>query len=229
MADSHRIIIQPDGPLFVRGWVPLTVLPSASPSLSEREALRTDESRTRVRPVHALCRCGISRMMPYCDGVHLRIEWDGQETADREHDGSDARVIEGQRADSLRDDLPLCARAGFCQQGDVSAWSLIEQTDDPQITARLKDMAALCPSGRLTYLETDAAGEAAEPLEPHIMMVPGGPFWVVGEIHLVTWEGREYALRGRRALCRCGASRNKPFCDGTHVAIAFEQDQPESG
>ena len=55
------------------------------------------------------------------------------------------------------------------------------------------------------------------------MMVPGGPFWVEGDITLATWGGEEYAPHGRRALCRCGASKNKPFCDGTHQEIRFEQ------
>ena len=37
-----------------------------------------------------------------------------------------------------------------------------------------------------------------------------------------SWDGVEYELRNRYALCRCGASRNKPFCDAMHVTVGFE-------
>jgi CDGSH-type Zn-finger protein len=52
-----------------------------------------------------------------------------------------------------------------------------------------------------------------------------GPYLVdVGEdVKLVDWEGREYEVRKRPfTLCRCGASSNKPFCDGTHSRVGFQ-------
>lgn len=54
-----------------------------------------------------------------------------------------------------------------------------------------------------------------------------GPYLVRGPFSLVDQDGREIEV-GRRvvALCRCGRSRNRPFCDGTHKAIGF---QAESG
>jgi CDGSH-type Zn-finger protein len=223
MASAYRIIIQPDGPYFVRGNVPLTVLPAANLSAEERTQLRADPDHTRVRPVHALCRCGISKMMPLCDGVHLRIEWDGVETADRQPPTERASTTIGPRQDELVDDAPLCSRAGFCEVSGESVWDLVTKSDEPGVTDRLASMVGNCPSGRLRYdLVPDGDSETTEEA-PHIMMVPGGPFWVVGEIPLVTWEGEEYAPRARRALCRCGASRNKPFCDGAHQVTEFER------
>jgi CDGSH-type Zn-finger protein len=51
-----------------------------------------------------------------------------------------------------------------------------------------------------------------------------GPFKVEGDdFRLVDWNGDEYAI-GRRpvALCRCGGSTTKPFCDGTHSRVGFQ-------
>ncbi len=59
-----------------------------------------------------------------------------------------------------------------------------------------------------------------------------GPYLVQGEVELLDSEGNEIKAKGGTiALCRCGASTNKPFCDGTHSKIGFqaaEQAVPES-
>ena len=54
-----------------------------------------------------------------------------------------------------------------------------------------------------------------------------GPYLVAGDLHeieLLDGEGNKYDLAGKQtiALCRCGASVNKPFCDGTHSKIGFQ-------
>jgi CDGSH-type Zn-finger protein len=51
-----------------------------------------------------------------------------------------------------------------------------------------------------------------------------GPYVVEGDdVRIVDWDGREYAVERRpAALCRCGASTRKPFCDGTHSKIGFQ-------
>jgi CDGSH-type Zn-finger protein len=56
-----------------------------------------------------------------------------------------------------------------------------------------------------------------------------GPLRVEGDFELVDPEGSVYGLGGRRsiALCRCGASKNKPFCDGTHNTVGF-RDEPSA-
>jgi CDGSH-type Zn-finger protein len=44
-----------------------------------------------------------------------------------------------------------------------------------------------------------------------------GPLWVRGGIPVVSDDGKPYIVRNRFTLCRCGKSRNKPFCDGSHI------------
>ena len=63
--------------------------------------------------------------------------------------------------------------------------------------------------------------------EVKITVRPNGPFRVEapeGAVKLVDADGKEYNLAGKTAfsLCRCGASVNKPFCDGTHSKIGFQ-------
>ena len=48
-----------------------------------------------------------------------------------------------------------------------------------------------------------------------------GPIWVRGGIPITGADGTTYEVRNRVTLCRCGASQNKPFCDGSHVSIRF--------
>ena len=56
-----------------------------------------------------------------------------------------------------------------------------------------------------------------------IRPVPNGPYIVVGPIKLVDPEGNEFTWEGGQvALCRCGGSSHKPFCDGTHRTNGFE-------
>lgn len=54
-----------------------------------------------------------------------------------------------------------------------------------------------------------------------------GPYLIEGEdVTLVDWNGREYPVNKRPiAVCRCGASKTKPFCDGSHARIGFQASE----
>jgi CDGSH-type Zn-finger protein len=84
-----------------------------------------------------------------------------------------------------------------------------------------------CPSGTLSFaLEAD--GEVVEPdLPMEIAVIPDGPLWVSGGIRVERRDGRPLETRNRMTLCRCGASANKPFCDGTHKDIGFTDGQAQ--
>jgi Iron-binding zinc finger CDGSH type len=70
-----------------------------------------------------------------------------------------------------------------------------------------------------------------QPLEPALPVSIGliedpvegvsGPLWLRGGIPVTSADGFEYEVRQRVTLCRCGASKNKPFCDGSHVGVKF--------
>jgi CDGSH-type Zn-finger protein len=64
-----------------------------------------------------------------------------------------------------------------------------------------------------------------------IETIKNGPYIVTGEVELIDADGNKYPVEKRMALCRCGASTEKPFCDGTHSKIGFQAAQkavPES-
>jgi hypothetical protein len=77
-----------------------------------------------------------------------------------------------------------------------------------------------CPSGALAY-EID--GELVEPdLPVQISPIANGPLFVSGGVPIERADGELIETRNRVTLCRCGASSNKPLCDGTHAEIGFE-------
>ena len=54
-----------------------------------------------------------------------------------------------------------------------------------------------------------------------IETIRNGPYIVTGEVELIDADGNKFPAEKRMALCRCGASTEKPFCDGTHSKIGF--------
>jgi CDGSH-type Zn-finger protein len=55
-----------------------------------------------------------------------------------------------------------------------------------------------------------------------IQSLPKGPYLVTGKVNLLDANGNKVETGEKFALCRCGASTNKPFCDGTHSKVGFE-------
>ena len=76
-----------------------------------------------------------------------------------------------------------------------------------------------CPTGALAYSLPSGVAETAD--TPAIRPAPNGPLYVRGDVRLEAEDGRVLASGVRMALCRCGATKNAPFCDGSHRAIGF--------
>lgn len=81
---------------------------------------------------------------------------------------------------------------------------------------------ATCPTGALHFVRTDGGEQEAPDPETSVTPVPNGPLFLRGRIRIRDREGRLMREDTRVALCRCGASENKPFCDGSHRRIGFE-------
>ncbi|MBC7977463.1 MAG: CDGSH iron-sulfur domain-containing protein [Myxococcales bacterium] len=80
----------------------------------------------------------------------------------------------------------------------------------------LVHIAQMCPSGAITYDRLDGGPAEAAPDVNELRIRENGPYAVHGDVAL---EGHGSVLRA--TLCRCGASANKPFCDGSHNAAHF--------
>lgn len=106
----------------------------------------------------------------------------------------------------------------------VRPWVNIEGADTERIIQQVRH----CPSGALSYFMNAAATETLrDPVAEAANMIkvevsPKGPYLINTECVIIHADGREEIKNGVVALCRCGASGNKPYCDGSHNAINFE-------
>ena len=173
----------------------------------------------------ALCRCGASGHKPYCDGAHKSADWDPTLTANESDALSNAELIEGPVL-SMSDNESLCVFARFCDaRGRI--WNLVEKAESEEERKLVRREAGHCPSGRLVVWDKDTEKVFEPPFKPSIGIIedPGikvsGPIWVKGGIRIEGADGKSYEVRNRVALCRCGQSSNKPFCDGTHASMHF--------
>jgi CDGSH-type Zn-finger protein len=221
--EDMKITVSENGPYLVTGSVPMArqviVADDAGNSMEWRQ-----EVEFETKASCALCRCGQSANKPYCDGSHVRVGFDGTETASREPYLKQAVEQDGPTL-ILTDAQPLCAFARFCDvAGQV--WNLVEQ-EGPEAAELTAREAALCPSGRLVVWDRQTKEPQEPDLEPSIGIVEdpdqgvAGPLWVRGGIPVVAADGETYEVRNRVTLCRCGASGNKPFCDASHASIGF--------
>jgi CDGSH-type Zn-finger protein len=222
---SAKVVVSKNGPYLVSGNVPLAKQTIKANKKGESETWEQGH-KYPDQASYALCRCGHSHTKPFCDGSHAKVHFDGTETASREPYRKQAKVMDGP-AMQLSDAEALCAFARFCDpNGQV--WAQVERTDDPKIREMFVRQVGNCPSGRLVAHDK-ATGKDLEPqLEVSIGLVEdpveecAGPIWLRGGIPVTSADGVQYEARNRVTLCRCGASQNKPFCDGTHASIKFK-------
>jgi len=185
---------------------------------------KTGKVKTEVD--YKLCRCGQSKNLPFCDKSHQStgFQADDADTAIKFADG--AREYQGDKL-TLCDKPELCATARFCHRAG-SAWNLAEQKDKKSEKI-LKEEVHDCPSGRL-ILKDKKTGKIVEEKYPKSISLTedkpagvSGPIWVKGGIKIESPDGKSYEKRNRVTLCRCGKSRNKPFCDGSHISEGFKE------
>jgi len=218
-AQGKKITITTDGPYEVSGNVPLQQdIIDCDAKGNSVGWKKGKEYQSEEEPYH-LCRCGHSHTKPYCDGSHDDVGFCGREHANRPLYQHHASVQRGEKVDLL-DDQSLCIGARFCDRGK-SVWGYVDASGDPENVRKAVQEACDCPSGRLTVV--DKEGRGYEPkLEPGIGLIQDpindcrGPLWVKGGIQVEGAEGEKYEVRNRVALCRCGESKNQPFCDGSH-------------
>ncbi|WP_157251284.1 CDGSH iron-sulfur domain-containing protein [Nonomuraea typhae] len=219
-----HIQVTEDGPYEVTGSVPLAKQSIGADG--QGQSVRWEQgAEYPAKETYRLCRCGRSGSKPYCDGSHERVGFDGTEVASREPYLMQAGEQDGPEV-TLTDAPALCAFARFCD-ADGQVWSLVEM--DGQGSA-VRQEAGNCPSGRLVAWDLAARTPLEPDLPPSIGLVEdpvqgvSGPIWVRGGIAVTAADGTDYEVRNRVTLCRCGASRNKPFCDGSHAAIGFRDE-----
>jgi CDGSH-type Zn-finger protein len=217
MAGEASITVTPNGPYLVSG-AELVVKTPYRTDAGEPLAWRTGpaiESGER----YALCRCGGSERKPFCDGTHARVGFDGTETAIGTY-AERARRYDGPGL-TVHDDRGICEHAGFCGTAATNVWKMVKHSDSTDVRSQMIAMIERCPSGALSYSLDGGATDNEPDLPQRVAVTPDGPLFVTGGIPVTTSTGEELDPRNRRTLCRCGASKLKPLCDGTHAEVGF--------
>jgi CDGSH-type Zn-finger protein len=207
-----RIASMPNGPYYlINDPQPVEV-----PNLVRQSG----ETCANVRGV-ALCRCGGSKNKPFCDGTHSSNGFSDRKLNDGA--GNHRSSYAGKRI-TIFDNRALCSHAGYCTDGLKSVflygkepWIDADGAAMEQIIATISK----CPSGALSYaidgVEAKSPGRA-----PQVVVTDNGPYAVTGGIELMGVEFGDGASKEHYTLCRCGASKNKPFCDGSHWSVEFK-------
>jgi CDGSH-type Zn-finger protein len=211
MSSAPKIACLPNGPYYLLNDM------EAKPVANLRRA--SGEACATVRGV-ALCRCGGSSNKPFCDGTHGRNGFKDANEADPAQNRR--RSYAGKRI-TILDNRALCSHAAVCTD---ELKSVFRHRQEPWIDA---DAAAVdeivatirkCPSGALSYA-LDGVEAAPPQRDPLVTVTANGPYAVSGGIELLGVTMGDGASREHYTLCRCGASKNKPFCDGSHWAVEF--------
>lgn len=177
-----------------------------------------------TKPVFQLCSCGGSNNKPFCDGTHQKIGFSSEKIEGRQSDKVD--TYEGKDI-TIYDNHAVCIKAGFCVKYSPGVFNP-QRTPwiDPDAEDAEKTAATirLCPSGGLSYKKGREYYKDQD-REPSITIAKNGPYNIIGGIKLNDPQGSKPESTEHYSLCRCGASKNKPFCDGSHNSIEFKDDK----
>jgi len=213
-----KVKIMKNGPYIVTGNIPLYKIVMISDESGHATEFKEKEEIS-YKSSYTLCRCGESKNKPFCDGKHNDIDFIGEEIASKNIYKEKARIFETDKL-KLIDVVELCDHSRFClRKGGIR--NLIEKGDSKSIAIAKKEACA-CPSGRLLLWDREKNIAIEKVFQKEIVLIYDseknceGPIWLKGGIQLKSADGELYEVRNRVTLCRCGKSKNKPFCDGNH-------------
>ena len=183
----------------------------------------------------ALCRCGKSNNKPFCDGTHSVIGFSTKNVNLNEND-TNKLTIKNKRRNyvgkeiTIHDNRRICSHAKECVNNLPSVFKLGSKPWIDSDGSKVQDIintVRKCPSGALSYSIGDIEyRDPKEQRDPIVTVLKNGPYYITGGIDLIgeNIEFGEGASKEHYTLCRCGASENKPFCDGTHGIINFKDE-----
>ncbi len=176
----------------------------------------TDGNSLDAKKTTVLCVCGKSKEQPYCDGIHKAVGFSSKNELDEEiiqrYDGKDINIIFNRS---------ICAGAGNCVRNFPKIYKNASEDwifPDNDNIEQVKNSVKSCPSGALAY-EINQEIHQEKYNEIKINIIKNGPINVKGNVSIQVDKWSTNANREKFSLCRCGASRNKPFCDYTHASL----------
>jgi uncharacterized Fe-S cluster protein YjdI len=122
-------------------------------------------------------------------------------------------------------DAGLCIHVGECVRRlpqvfdtDKRPWIQPDHASADELAATIQR----CPTGALQYTRHDGGAAESGADETTMQVRPNGPLFVRGNVKITDSEGNVLLESKRAALCRCGQSEHKPFCDNTHRKVGFK-------
>ena len=225
-AASENIYIQVSkgGPYLVYGQPKLQQVEIEVDESGHSKAFVTKKSFESQEGM-ALCRCGHSQHAPFCDGSHLKANVDLQESASFDPLLKGSMEIDGP-TQILTDNEHYCAYSRFCDNAN-RVWNEVQMSGSKHEDLT-KFMVHHCVAGRLlvwdkqTMQPIETAEDASISAIEDRAIGCSGPLMIKGGIRVESAKGESYEIRNRQALCRCGYSSNKPFCDGSHASVKYQ-------
>jgi len=180
--------------------------------ISDQETLSYCGNSVKTEGDVYLCRCGESNRAPFCDGAHAKV---GFESANQTSETKETVLWEGEKIRTFFDPN-ACMHVMYCKP--LKELRASEATDSTTATAEeIARVALSCPSGAIQY---EMKTQMAEPTEQHdsqIEVIEGGEIRFHAPLEAIDFKLNGTQPDDRVTLCRCGISKNKPFCDGAHV------------
>jgi CDGSH-type Zn-finger protein len=180
-----------------------------------------DGKPVAMQAVTSLCRCGHSGHKPYCDGTHATIGFVGENGTERTK--SRVRDYVGKEI-TIHDNRRICSHDESCVRGLPLVFRMERRPwIDPDGASPEQIMATIerCPSGALSYTYKDRRMPDSQ-REHRIRVVKDGPYQLSGGIRVKDDLGSAPQSAEHCTLCRCGVSKNKPFCDGSHDELDLD-------
>ena len=225
-ASEYKVVVTETGPYHIYGSPPLATQHIIENEVGESWNFEEGRHFSTEQEPTSLCRCGASKQKPYCDGSHTHHKWSPKLTARPEALLDNIDITSGDEL-TLTDNSQYCAFARFCDAGG-GVWAATETSFDERSRRLAIRQASLCPSGRLAIWGNGSDLPYERHYEPSLglieddAMAASGGLWVRGGIRIVKEDGTSNEVRNRSILCRCGESANKPYCDGTHAALRWQ-------
>lgn len=201
---------------------------SAAALHASQGAERTGRAAQLLQALHARAERGLDLAAPVAAAPAAAAPASAPAAAPPTETVDGIEVVQGEHLE-LRFEARRCIHARFCVTGAPQVFLANVQGPwihpDAMPVERLVDIAHACPSGAIQYRRKDGQPDEAAPPVNLLSVREDGPYAVRGALSL-----RGEPLGTRATLCRCGASKNKPFCDGSHHDIHFHATgEPETG
>ena len=220
--EKPKILPLPNGPYYLINYM--------EPKIIENLQNSKGEPLSTIRGV-SLCRCGASKNKPFCDGTHGTIGFSSENK-----DNASEQTIKDKRKNyvgkriTIHDNRKICSHAAECVNNLQSVFNLNARPWINPDAAKIEEIintVRKCPSGALSYSLDRVEYRDQNERKPLVMVSKDGPYLITGGIDLIgdNIQFAEGSSKEHYTLCRCGASNNKPFCDGMHRTINFKDDK----